>query len=136
MKALKILIPYLVLSLVGCATKITNISGKYMSSCPLYGKSSLKLMLSEDNSFIYELGYLEEKVTGTWFIKGDSIILESKYFSEDYIANKFPDTPKELTPAYKFSKDENEDVYLLRAGKLFLIEGERVVSECYLFKMK
>ena len=122
--------------LASCTVNPSRILGEYQSSCILHNKPDLLLKLNKDKTFEYQLAYLDEIITGNWRIIDNEIILESDYFLNEYTEKKFPDTPKELTPKYKYTEREEKDVYIFRRNKLMVMEKEGIKRGCHLFKMK
>lgn len=134
---MKVISNFLFFSLLlsSCSINPAKITGRYKSSCTLYDQSSLIMRLNNDGSFEYELAYLDETINGTWELDGKKLILKSKYFQKDYLEKKYPDLAKGLTPRYKFTDADTNDIYLLKGNKLLIAEKGGFKKTCYLLKV-
>lgn len=109
--------------------KPTKIVGTYKSTCVLYGYPDLIVSFNFDSTFIYQMPYVK-KITGSWVVKGDTLILYS---------DKFPvHPPSESFPADEYNKYTNlygkKDAYLVKGKKLYAINKEGLMKSCYLKK--
>ncbi|MGD1842669.1 MAG: hypothetical protein ACFB0B_17500 [Thermonemataceae bacterium] len=114
------------LFMAGC-TGEKKIIGGYYSSCVLYERPDLVLIIEEDSTFYYEIPFVKEEVKGTWVLIKDSLILSSPAFEIKR---------ERLTPMLKHTEAEKRDVYLVRKKKLFRKAKEGFSKSCYLLRVK
>lgn len=140
---------------MSCRISSSQLIGKYRSNCSLYDAiPSLILNLKNDSSFSYKLALINEPITGKWLIKKDTIILDSKYFTEAYIqglveaqrtkviasndsflVNYFTtERIRKMMPGFKYTYYPEKDIYLIRKKKLFAIDTSGVRVHCWLSK--
>jgi hypothetical protein len=106
-----------------CTRKLT---GVYKSTCILQTYPDVVLTLKPDSTFTYDIAYLPEKVSGKWTARRDTLFLYSDHFQKGI--------PAPLTPKHKISDLADKDAYVVRHGKLFILEVNGVKQECYLKK--
>jgi len=124
----------LVLASSGCAVIPKKIAGTYKSSCLLYNTPDLIMSLNEDRTFNYRLAFLEDTIKGKWHISGDTLILNSISFLDEFIQKTYPDAPKELIPRYKYTESHEKDVFLIKGSMLLPLTKEGFNKKCYLKK--
>ncbi|MGD1842668.1 MAG: hypothetical protein ACFB0B_17495 [Thermonemataceae bacterium] len=109
-------------------TNSKKIVGTYYSTCVLYGEPNVVLTLNEDTTFQYERPYVDENVIGKWEVEKGKLILSAEVF-------KMKDRG-EYAPRVKYTKAENEDIYLIRGKKLLRKSEEGFTKDCYMIKGK
>jgi hypothetical protein len=113
--------------LSSCSPKYKNLTmGYFESTCFIQRHPGVILKLQKDKSFEYTLAYGEKKIKGTWELQGDTLFLTSYFFDKKY--------QQEMMPNYKYTDySVDKDAYLLKRGKLFIIDkSQDVRRECYL----
>ena len=106
---------------LGCSTQ--KLKSTYKSSCFLYNKTELELILNSNSEFSYKFAYLDEEIKGKWERKADTLFLYS---------SKFLEKQENLTPKIKNTDFIGLDKYLIKKGKLHLINKDGVSRSCYL----
>ena len=124
----------ILLVLGGCSASQKGIVGQYISTCYLQTRPALSAEVFKNGTFIYNLAYAQDTVYGTWYLSGDTLVLSSEYFTDEYRFKKFPGIPKDLTPTYKFTDRGEQDMYLVKNRKLYPINEFNQLQKCTLVK--
>lgn len=119
-----------------CTVQKDVLIGQYVSDCILYNEPNLLLQLNNDEKFAYSLAMLEDTVYGTWHLSNDTLILSSKYFSDEYKETRFSGMPVDLTPSFKFTDRKDVDIYLVKRKKLYPIDKTGQIKDCILNKIR
>ena len=117
-----------------CVALEDKVSGVYMSTCTTNSSNDLKLRLNDDNTFVYELAYISDKVTGTWKMKNDTLKLYSRFFDHDSLIRMNPDVNVEWLPNYQYTDGVKSDIYLVNKKKLLRKTDNGFNKSCFLKK--
>ena len=112
---------------MSCTSKYAALTlGHYVSTCYLHRYPTCIIKLERDSTFEYSRAYLEEKITGTWVLRKDTLILKSELFA-------LKKTP-ELWPRPKYKNTDyspTADAYLLKKRKLIVLDSDGIPTpEC------
>ncbi len=107
--------------LLGCNTQ--KIHTIYKSSCRLYDKNEIELLINSNTEFTYKFAYLDYDIKGNWKKNADTLILYS---------DKFTEKQEDFTPKIKNTDFIGLDKYLIKNGKLFAINKNGVSQSCFL----
>jgi len=133
MKNLYFLVIIVITLVISCAAGKPKLQiGKYASTCIVYSEYELIM----DSTFRYKLAYLDEDIVGHWKVSGNKLILESDFFLDSYITKKYPNTPKDIIPGYKYTNNEELDIYIIKKDKLIPTEKNGKKITCTLLPLQ
>jgi len=101
--------------------------GSYKSTCTQYHQAELILDLQANNLFSYRFANNPNLISGSWFVVNDTLILKSGHFKT------LSDT---LFPITKMTDFPNQDKYLIKDRKLFILNKEGKSNVCFLKNSK
>lgn len=122
---MKCLIIFSVIFLSSCTIEKKIIGKKYTSICINGIYPNVILLLKKDKTFEYKFAYVEEKVSGNWYIQKDTLFIKSQMFT-DIVKSS-------MTPKIKVSNTDGFDSYLIKGRKLFIInDSNNLNKSCFL----
>lgn len=126
-----ILVLIISISLSSCKSNIEILtSNEYVSTCYIQRYPKVILNLESDGSFKYRFAYLEKDIFGSWYLLGDTLMLESDFFDEDF--------QRKMVTAVKYTEfSADKDAFLFKGMKLYRIDSLKGVDDkCYLNRIK
>jgi len=117
---------FVAVSLISCSSAVLDKSTVYKSSCILHVYPKVVLSFPADGKYHYRFAYLDEIVSGNYFIRKDTLLLS---IPEKVRIGAFDDEIKrrntDFSPEY--------DGYLIRKNRLYRINKSKEIEKtCYL----
>lgn len=108
--------------ITGCNVK--PLSGLYESTCFAYHEHEVELQIDTPDIFSYKFLYVKDPVNGKWIQREDTLFLYSEKFSNENFS--------EFTPKLKNTNNKDVDKYIVKNGKLYILDSSGLKKNCYL----
>lgn len=93
-----------------------HLVGVYRSDCKLHAQYALVMTIEKERRFEYKLAYIEDTITGSWCVIGDTLILSSPQFKTiEKIADTIIQDVVIYGPNNRYTSfDESKDMFLIK----------------------